>query len=63
MVERRMRASIKLTGDLWFTAWVEAGQPDLSKLIDYQPTSEELKAKAEEWKNWEKRTFPARSHE
>lgn len=29
-VEQQMRASIKLIGDLWFTAWVNAGQPDLS---------------------------------
>jgi hypothetical protein len=32
MVERRMIQSIRLTGCLWFTAWVNAGQPDLSKL-------------------------------
>ena len=34
MVERRMRASIKMTGDIWFTCWVKAGQPDLTSLID-----------------------------
>jgi hypothetical protein len=33
MVERRMRNSIKTVGDLWYTAWVDAGQPDLSKLV------------------------------
>jgi hypothetical protein len=27
MVERRMRASIKMTGDIWYSAWVDAGQP------------------------------------
>ncbi len=32
MVEERMRASIKATGDLWYTAWIDAGQPNLSKL-------------------------------
>ena len=32
MVERRMQSSIKLIGSLWFTAWVDAGQPDLNKL-------------------------------
>ncbi len=32
MVERRMRASIDLVGSLWFTAWVEAGQPILTDL-------------------------------
>lgn len=29
MVERQMRASILKTGSFWFSAWVDAGQPDL----------------------------------
>jgi hypothetical protein len=29
MVERRMRRSIKAVADLWYTAWVDAGQPVL----------------------------------
>ncbi|WP_439488671.1 zinc dependent phospholipase C family protein [Algoriphagus sp.] len=29
-VERQMRKSIKMIADFWFTAWVNAGQPDLS---------------------------------
>ena len=33
MVERRMRASIKMIGDFWFSCWVKAGQPDLSSLL------------------------------
>lgn len=32
MVEERMRASIMSIGSAWYTAWVEAGQPDLSDL-------------------------------
>ncbi len=31
-IERQMRKSIKMIADFWFTAWVNAGQPDLSKL-------------------------------
>jgi hypothetical protein len=31
-VERQMRASIKMIADFWYTAWVNAGQPDLSSL-------------------------------
>jgi hypothetical protein len=31
MVERRMRKAIITAGSLWFTAWVNAGQPDLDK--------------------------------
>ncbi len=33
MIERQMRASIAETGSFWFSAWVDAGQPDLNKLI------------------------------
>lgn len=32
MVERRMQASIKAIGDLWYTAWVDAGMPDVDEL-------------------------------
>ena len=30
MVERRFRSSIKAVGDLWYTCWIDAGQPDLT---------------------------------
>lgn len=33
MVERRMRRAIKAVGSLWYTAWVDAGQPDLDALM------------------------------
>jgi len=32
-VERRLRASVAMVADFWFTAWVDAGQPDLDNLI------------------------------
>lgn len=32
MVERRMRQSIYATASFWYTAWVDAGQPDLTAL-------------------------------
>lgn len=32
MVHKRMKKSIHAIGSLWFTAWVDAGQPDLSYL-------------------------------
>ncbi len=39
MVERRMRQSIFAVASLWLTAWVNAGQPDLSGLSgrDFSP--------------------------
>jgi hypothetical protein len=32
MIERRMRAAIHAVASAWYTAWVDAGQPDLSNL-------------------------------
>ncbi len=32
-VERQMRRSIKMIADFWYTAWVDAGQPDLNSLL------------------------------
>lgn len=31
-VERRMRGAILMVGSLWYTAWVNAGKPDLDKM-------------------------------
>jgi hypothetical protein len=32
MVERRLRAAILMTASVWYTAWVDAGQPNLNKI-------------------------------
>jgi hypothetical protein len=32
MVERRLRAAIQMVSSVWYTAWVDAGQPNLSQL-------------------------------
>jgi hypothetical protein len=32
MIERRMRASVRRIGNLWFSAWIDAGQPPLASL-------------------------------
>lgn len=39
MIERRMRQSIYAVASFWYTAWVNAGQPDLKPLVN-QPFSE-----------------------
>ncbi|OOQ60992.1 zinc dependent phospholipase C family protein [Mucilaginibacter pedocola] len=41
MVQRKMRQSILSVGSFWFSAWVDAGQPDLNKLIEKPLTIEE----------------------
>jgi hypothetical protein len=43
MVERRMRQSIYAVASFWFTAWVNAGQPDLSGLVHQQFSENDLK--------------------
>lgn len=62
-VERRMRASIKMISDFWYTSWVDAGQPDLGELLFYQISDEDKKQLEEEKQEWEKRHLPTRQHE
>jgi hypothetical protein len=33
MVERRMRMAVLRVGSFWYSAWIDAGQPDLSELV------------------------------
>lgn len=37
MVQRRMRVAILNVGSYWYSAWVDAGQPELNNLIDTLP--------------------------
>lgn len=37
MVERRMRRAILLVGSLWYTAWINAGSPDLGMQMEEMP--------------------------
>lgn len=41
-VERQFRKSIKMVADLWFTAWVNAGQPKLNFKKEIKITQEEI---------------------
>ncbi len=43
MVERRMRQSIFAVASFWYTAWVNAGQPDLTKLNNKEFSAADLK--------------------
>jgi hypothetical protein len=49
MVQRRMRSAVLSVGSYWYSAWVDAGQPDLNKLIE-KPlnAAERLKLQKEE---------------
>jgi hypothetical protein len=63
MVERQFRASVKMTGSIWFTAWVDAGQPDLKSLIHYKPSEAELAMRKQELQFLKQRTIETRPHE
>jgi hypothetical protein len=44
MIERRMRQSIFAVASFWYTAWVNAGQPDLTALSKKQFSADDMKA-------------------
>jgi hypothetical protein len=52
MVERRMREAIKTTASFWYTAWVNAGQPDLKQLINKNFSDEDRREFDELNKAW-----------
>lgn len=43
MVERRMQDAILALGSIWFTAWLDAGQPNLSNTPDLQWSKDDIK--------------------
>jgi hypothetical protein len=63
MVERRMRASISTVGSLWYTAWVNAGQPDLALLENKDISDSAKKAQAAEDYLWQNGKVKAKGHE
>lgn len=57
MVERRMRQAIYAVASFWYTAWVNAGQPDLKDLSHEKISEEGMKAFEllnEQWKKGSK---------
>ena len=53
MVERRMKRAIITIGCMWYTAWVNAGQPDLEHLGEdvSDELMNELKKEDDEYRN------------
>lgn len=52
MIERRMRQSIDAVASFWYTAWVNAGQPDLSGLAKQTFTEQDTKEFEELNQKW-----------
>jgi hypothetical protein len=63
MVERRMRQSIFAVASFWYTAWVNAGQPDLTKLSHREFSSEDLKEFELLNAAWKDGSLKGREHE
>ncbi len=54
MVERRMRLSIFSVASFWYTAWVNAGQPNLRSLVNQKfsdADAKEFEMLNDQWKN------------
>ncbi|MEQ9117805.1 zinc dependent phospholipase C family protein [Fulvivirga sp.] len=63
MVERQMKKAVKMVGDFWYTCWIDAGQPDLKSLIDFELSEEDLEKRKEELKLWKEERYKSREHE
>ncbi|MBL7857688.1 MAG: S1/P1 Nuclease [Cyclobacteriaceae bacterium] len=63
MVEKQMRMAVKMIGDVWFTAWVDAGQPELKGLLHTLPTEAELRQRKAELDQWKKETIGVKDRE
>jgi hypothetical protein len=59
-VERQMKASVKMVADIWFTAWVDAGQPNLDDLAKYVPEKNIETEDKEIMKSWLQRLLDVR---
>lgn len=63
MVERRMRQAIAAVAGYWYTAWVNAGQPDLKNLNNTAFTEEDLKEFEKLNEDWRNSSIKGRVHE
>jgi hypothetical protein len=63
MIERRMRQSIYAVASFWYTAWVNAGQPDLKNLSNKEFSAEELKEFESLNNSWKNGAEKGREHD
>lgn len=63
MVERRMRESVYMTASLWYTAWINAGQPDLNILSGLEISHETKEKQVKEELEWNHRKIQPKGHE
>jgi hypothetical protein len=63
MIERRMRQSISAIASFWYTAWVNAGQPDLKTLSGKELSANDIKEFEELNNAWRNAAIKGRDHE
>ncbi len=63
MVERRMRQAIYAVASFWYTAWINAGQPDLTKLSNKEFSAEDMKEFESLNRSWKAGAAKGREHE
>lgn len=61
MVEEQMRSSILKTGSYWYSAWLDAGQPILNRLIKIEPDDQEKANQEKERQSFENGKIIGRS--
>ncbi len=54
MVEKQIRSSVSTLAGFWYTAWVNAGKPDINSLDDEHLTNQNKKNFKREMKAWKK---------
>jgi hypothetical protein len=63
MIERRMRQAIFAVASFWYTAWVNAGQPDLTKLSNKEFSADELREFENLNTSWRINNFEGKDHD
>jgi len=63
MVERRMRMAIYSVASFWYTAWVNAGEPDLTRLSNKEFSADDLREFENLSNSWKNRKIKGREHE
>lgn len=63
MIERRMRLSVYSVASFWYTAWINAGEPDLQHLTDKTFTEKDRKDYVRMNEEWKKNIVKGKSCE
>ncbi|MBW6483432.1 MAG: S1/P1 Nuclease [Vicingaceae bacterium] len=63
MVERRLIESIVKVGSYWYTAWVNAGQPNLDELLEKAPSKKLLEEDVALDKDYQNNKIKGREHQ